>query len=146
MDRPLSNLRKRFRKARKETSPIHAYDGFSALDVIGDSGWAGLALGLAVLLLIVIFLPLLGVALELIVVLLIFSSGIVGRVVFGRPWTVEAINLDDDKRSIAFGVKGFRKAGRGVEELATILAAGGPPDRLSEGSPDVARQGRREPE
>jgi len=133
MDRPLPNLRKRFRKAREEGSPIDAYEGFSALDFIGDSGWAGLAIGLAVLLFLVIFLPLLGVAFELIVLLLIFSSGIVGRVVLGRPWTVEAINLDDGKRSIAFGVKGFRKAGRGTEELTTTLATSGPPDRLSEG-------------
>ena len=146
MDRPLPDLRKRFRKVGKETSPIDAYDGFSALSVIADSGWAGLAIGLAVLLLIVVFLPLLGVALELIVLLLIFSSGIVGRIVFGRPWTVEAINVDDGERSVAFAVKGFRKAGRGVEELATALAAAGPPDRLSQDLQAVARQGRREPE
>jgi len=133
MDRPLPSLRKQFRKAREERGPIDAYDGFSALDVIGDAGWPGLVLALVVLLLIVVFLPLLGVALELIVLLVLFGSGIVGRVVLGRPWTIEAINVDNGEQSVAFGVKGFRKAGRASAELAAALAATGPPARLSEG-------------
>jgi hypothetical protein len=133
MDRPLPDLRKRFREAREERSPIDAYDGFSVLDAIGDSGWAGIAIALAVLLLIVVFLPLLGVAFELILLLLVFFSGIAGRVVLGRPWTVEAVNVSDAERSVAYGVKGFRSAGHAAGELAASLAASGPPARLSRG-------------
>ena len=133
MDRPLPDLRKRFREAREEQSPIDGYDGSSILDVAFDSGWAGVAIAVAVVLLILIFLPLLGVAFELVLLLLVFSSGIVGRVVLGRPWTVEAVNLGDGERSVAYGVKGFRRAGRAVEELTTALAASGPPDRLADG-------------
>jgi hypothetical protein len=133
MDRGLPNLRERFRKNRDEPSPIDTVDGFHALDLLGDAGWAGLAIGAAIVLFIVILLPLLGVALELVFVLLLFSSGLIGRVVLGRPWTVEAIGLGDAERSVAYGIKGFRKTGRAVEELATALASDGPPERLSEG-------------
>lgn len=133
MDRPLPDLRKRFREAREERSPIDAYDGFSIFDVVDDSGWAGIAIAVGLVLLVLIFLPLLGVAFELVLLLLVFSSGIVGRVVLGRPWTVEAVNLGDGERTVAYGVKGFRRAGRAVEELATALSVSGPPDRLADG-------------
>lgn len=133
MDRPLPNIRKRLREAGGERSPVDAFDGFSALDVVGDTGWAGLAIAVALVLIIVIFLPLLGVALELIALLLLFCSGIVGRVVLGRPWTAEAVNLDHGERSLALAVKGFRGAGRAAGELATVLAASGPPERLPGG-------------
>ena len=133
MDRGLPNVRKRFGKDREEATGLDALDAFSALDVIGDAGWAGLAIGVAVLLLVVILLPLLGVALELILLLLLFSSGLAGRVVLGRPWTVEAIDLDDGKRSVAYAVKGFRRASHAVDELATAIAASGPPERLAAG-------------
>lgn len=140
MNRPLPDLRKRFRDARKERSPIDAYDGSSILDVAFDSGWAGVAMAVAVVLFILVFLPLLGVALELVFLLLVFSSGILGRVVLGRPWRVEAVNLGDGERSVAYGVKGFCQAGRAAEELATSLAASGPPNRLSNGVQIAVRQ------
>jgi hypothetical protein len=133
MDRPLPDLRKRFRDAGSEQSPIDAYDGFWTLDAIGDSGWTGVAIAIATFLFILVFLPLLGVAFELVIVLLIFASGVASRVVLGRPWTVEAINLGDGARSAAYEVKGFGRAGKAVDELAASLAASGPPDRLSGG-------------
>jgi hypothetical protein len=133
MDRPLPDVRKRFREAGSERSPIDAYDGFWTMDAIGESGWTGVAIAVAVVLFILVFLPLIGVAFELILVLLVFTSGLAGRIVLGRPWTVEAVNLGDSARSIAYGVKGFGKAGKAVDELATALAASGPPDRLSAG-------------
>ncbi len=65
--------------------------------------------------------------------MLLLGSGIFGRVILGRPWTVEAIDLDDGERSVAYAVKGFGRAGQAVEELSTALAADGPPARLTAG-------------
>lgn len=74
-----------------------------------------------------------GLVLELLLLVLLLGSGIFGRVVLGRPWTVEAIDLDDGERSVAYAVKGFDRAGQAVEELSTALAADGPPERLTAG-------------
>lgn len=89
------------------------------------------AAAVAIVLLAVV-LPLLGVALQLILLLLLLSSGIVGRVVLRKPWVIEAINLDHPERSVAFAVKGWRRSSEAIEELTGRLAAGGPPSQLSE--------------
>jgi hypothetical protein len=133
----MPSLRKHVREAKSERSPIDGFDGFAILDGASGVGWAGLAIGVAVLLLVVVFLPLLGVALELIVLSVLFVSGLVGRVVLKRPWIVEAIDLDDGERSVAFGIEGFRRAGLAVDELARSLSADGPPERLSAGERTV---------
>jgi hypothetical protein len=80
---------------------------------------------------------LIGVALELVLLLLLLTSGLFGRIVLRRPWTVEAIDLDDGERSLAFAVKGFGEAGRAVEELAATISASGPPEQLSSGQRTV---------
>jgi len=133
LNRGLPSLRKQVREAREERSPIDGFDGFMILDGATSGGWAGPAIAVAVLVVAIIFLPLLGIALELIVLAILFASGLIGRVLLGRPWTVEARNLDDGERSLAFGVKGFGAAGDAAEELASTISASGPPERLSAG-------------
>jgi hypothetical protein len=68
---------------------------------------------------------------------LLLVSGLLGRVVLRRPWTVEAIDLDDGERSVAFAVKGYRAAGLAVRELATTISASGPPRQLAQGTRTV---------
>jgi hypothetical protein len=95
--------------------------------VLGD--WPNL--GVLGLLLIVIFivLPLLGIALELIVLIFILCSGVFARVVLGRPWIVEAVpRSGGERRAVRFPVKGWRRAGEVAEELAREVAATGRPD------------------
>lgn len=130
MDRSLPDLRRRFRANREK-------DGDGWLDVLtlpdfdfvafDDSPVAAIAIAIGALLLFLVLLPLIGVALELIFLLVLLWSGIVGRVVFGRPWIVVATDLDDPQRSAAFAVKGWRRSGQAIDELKrTIVTAGTP--------------------
>jgi hypothetical protein len=136
MDRGVPKLRRRFRKSREESDGEEILDGLFLPDLF-DGGLAGLAIVVVAaaiaIVVVVVLLPLIGLVLELILLLLLLGSGIFGRVFLGRPWTVEAVNLDDGERSVAYAVKGFGRAGRAVEELAAALAAGGPPERLTRG-------------
>jgi len=132
MDRPLPDLRRRFRANREK-----AGDDGSWLDVLtlpdfdfvafDDSPVAAIAIAIGALLLFLILLPLIGVALELIVLLVLLWSGIVGRVVFGRPWIVMATDLDEPNQSAAFAVKGWRRSGQAIEELQRTIATAGTP-------------------
>lgn len=126
MDRPLPNLRRRFRANRAESVGDVAFDPFVPLDVL-DSPVAALIVAAAVLLLFLVLLPLIGFLFELLVVLLLVWSGIAARLVLGRPWIVEAVDLDDAERSTAFAVKGWRRSGRAIDELAQEIATGGTP-------------------
>ena len=104
-----------------------------------SEGLAGILVGaaIAVLLAVVVFglLPLIGIALEFAVLLALLGSGIVGRVLLRRPWTIEAIDLDRPERSAAFAVKGWRRSRRAIAELSEAIVANGPPHRLREGVP-----------
>jgi hypothetical protein len=144
MDRSLPDPRQRYRANREKifgddrgSGPLDVWTlpDFSFLD-FDDSPIAAIAVVIAValgaLLLFLILLPLIGVALELIVLLVLLWSGIVGRVFFGRPWVVAAIDLDDPERSAAFAVKGWRRSGEAVEQLAKEISVTGKPEGLAE--------------
>jgi hypothetical protein len=126
MDRPLPGLRHRFRAKRAESVGDVALDPFVALDVL-DSPVAALVVAIAALLLFLILLPLIGFLFELLVVLLLVWSGIAARLVLGRPWIVEAVDLDNAERSTEFAVKGLRRSGRAIDELAQAIATDGTP-------------------
>jgi hypothetical protein len=68
------------------------------------------------------------VALELIALIFVLCSGVVGRVVLGRPWTVEAVEHGGRHRSVSFPIKGWRRAGEAAAGLAREIAAGGRPE------------------
>jgi hypothetical protein len=147
LDRPLPNLRRRFRVNREKVAEEPTwFDGlmipdFDLLD-FDDSPVAVIAIAIGALLLFLVLLPLIGVALELIVLLVLLWSGIVGRVLFGRPWVVVAANLDDPQHSAAFAVKGWRRSGQAIEEVSRAIVVDGPPESLISGeatrSPDSA--------
>jgi hypothetical protein len=84
LDRPLPDLRKRFSEYREENTGDGMLDGFWFIDA-GDSPWVGIALAVGVILLVFLLLPLIGVAIELILLVLLLGSGLVGRVVLRRP-------------------------------------------------------------
>ena len=143
MDKPLPDLRHRYRANREKVFGDDSGSGpldvlmlpdFDALD-FDDSPVAAIAIAVAVaigaLLLFLVLLPLIGVAFELIVLLVLLWSGIVGRVVFGRPWIVMAADLDDPERSAAFAVKGWRRSGQAVEELVRAISVTGRPETLA---------------
>lgn len=136
-ERPLPNLLRRFRKNADEVEETGLIPGLGDLTstpaTVIPEGWIGLALAVVAVFIFVLLIPLLGLALELIVLLLVFWSGLAGRVLLGRPWVVEAVNRDDGERSVAYAVKGFRRSGDAVAELAAAIAADGPPERLTQG-------------
>ena len=77
---------------------------------------------------VLIAVPLLGIALEFVVLFLLLSTGIVGRVVLRRPWIVEAVNLDSPERSASFAVKGWRRSGETIDALKGEIQATGSPN------------------
>jgi hypothetical protein len=133
LDRGLPKLGRSFRRGRKEAEDSGFLDGTLAFE-----GLTGTVLGLIAAVfavaVVVVLLPLLGIALELGLLVLLLASGLFGRVVLRRPWTVEAINLDDGERSVAFAVTGFSAAGRAAEELAGTISTSGPPHQLPQGA------------
>jgi hypothetical protein len=126
LDRPLPALGNRFRAGRKKDLEEGVVDGLWNVEI--GEGWAGIAVAAALLLIVFVLLPLLGVALELIALIFVLCSGVAGRVVLGRPWTVEALERGDQQRSVSFPVKGWRRAGQAATDLAQVITATGRPE------------------
>jgi hypothetical protein len=125
MNRPLPTLRGRWGRRDGETAVARGLDVVS-IDPT-ESILATVAGFVLIVLIVFFFLPLIGVAFELGLVLLLFSSGILGRVVLRRPWIVEAANLNHPDRSTAFAVKGWRRSEGAIETLEREIAATGSP-------------------
>src|SRR3954471_17397682 len=106
----------------------HGGGGGAGLDGIGADFavaiTALIALVIAGLLVWFVIWPLLALATELAVVATIAIAGLVGRVFFGRPWVIEAVGADTERR---WQVRGMAAARRTIDELADQLAAGADP-------------------
>lgn len=139
LERPIPNLRRRYKANRAEVTPGHILDAAPNLDLgeafAGDSPAAVIAAIVLMVVVVFVVLPLLGVALELIGVLFLVGAGLFGRVVMGRPWIVEAVNLDNPKQRAAFEVKGWRKSSETLKELRDEVTAGVSPARRPDVSP-----------
>jgi hypothetical protein len=133
VERPLPNLRRRFRRGREEVKGEGVLDGLLVADA--TEGWAFLGIAIAVGFAVLILLPLLGIALELIALLLVLVYGLFARVVLRRPWIVEAVDAEDVEERAAFAVTGWRDSSAALRELRTAVATDGPPDRLTVGRP-----------
>jgi hypothetical protein len=132
VERPLPNLRRRFRRGGEEVKGEGVLDGLLVADA--TEGWAFLGIAIAVGFAVLILLPLLGVALELIALVLVLVYGLFARIVLRRPWIVEAVDVEDVEERVAFAVTGWRDSSAALRELRTAIAAG-PPDRLTVGRP-----------
>lgn len=118
----LERMRRRFRSMRR-----HAGGMGEGADVAG--GCVDLealliaVVVIAVLLLAVFFvIPLLLTLVDLVVVLLLALLGVVAKIVFRRPWTLEA--RADDGTTYRWKVVGWRASGQRRDEIAQMLAAG----------------------
>lgn len=133
LDQSLPDLRRHFKVNREEVHTGNALDGLSGLDLSGalDAGSPAFAIVAVIAMLLVIFvlLPLLGVALELIALLFLLGSGLIGRVLLGRPWIVEAVKVSDPEERAAYAIKGWRRSTEVLRELRTTIATAGPPSR-----------------
>jgi hypothetical protein len=108
-------------------------DGDGILDTMGDffgidDAGAGILVGFAVLaltaLLFAVVFPVIALSLELIILLALFMAGIVGRVVFRRPWHVLART---DGVRYRWPVRGWRASGERVQAVADALGRGSLP-------------------
>jgi hypothetical protein len=110
------------RQRRKENG-----GGAEALADLGgvDFGFEGLALAVGLIALILLLLlfgwPLVLIGVDLIWLLGAGTLGLLGRLVLGRPWRVEAVSTVERR---TWHVQGFRSAGLSRDDLAAQLSAG----------------------
>jgi hypothetical protein len=133
VDRPVPSLREWFRRGRREVDGEDVVDGLFVADGFDGLGAIGAAIAIGVL--ILVLLPVLGVALELVALLLVLTYGLFARIVLRRPWIVEACDVEDEEDRVAFAIKGWRASSVALRELRTAIAAAGPPERLTVGRP-----------
>jgi hypothetical protein len=75
-----------------------------------------------------VILPLLLLVLDAVIVLILLVAAVVGRVLFRRPWTVEA--LADGQDTVVVPVVGWRAALRRRDDMVDLLRQGQPPEAL----------------
>lgn len=123
-------LRERLRRRRARSAAkrgddkTHWYDALD-LPIADDSLTAIVVSVLIVGLLIVLFLfgwPLLLALVDLVVILVVAAIGVIGRLVFRRPWTVEACASTGERHEVR--VVGWRRAGEAVRALARDVEDG----------------------
>ncbi|MFL5816930.1 MAG: hypothetical protein ACJ76L_04940 [Conexibacter sp.] len=138
LNRPMPKPRWRRKRTRDDDGELPG--GWLPDAVLtGMDGLGGFAFVVGALVAIAVFvfvlLPLIGIAFELALVIGVATAGLFGRVVLRRPWTIEAVSLDDPARRHAFAVVGWRRSRRALAELGTAIATAGPPAALLEAEP-----------
>jgi hypothetical protein len=97
--------------------------------------WAGGGLEGAVLIIAgvlvvaLVLLPVLLFGIELIIVGCVLAASLAGRILLGRPWTIEAriVRPAGSERQLEWSVPGWRRSGKVIGEIAQELAAGRDP-------------------
>jgi hypothetical protein len=96
---------------------------------IGIDGLVGAVLGVIVTVLVVtalfsVIFPLIALTLELIVFVIVATAGVIGRVVFGRPWRIEAATIGRPRLTREVQARGLRGSREAIEELALAIQSG----------------------
>jgi hypothetical protein len=114
--------RKRFKKADlTDVGPdIPGIDGLDDLGIFGVIIAAILAVFLAIFLALLLF-NVIAIALELVIVIVVALAGVIGRVVFRRPWIVFARTKDAE---LEWPVVGYLNGRRRIREISGQLALG----------------------
>jgi hypothetical protein len=103
-----------------------AWPDFGNLD-LGE----GLLLVAAVVAVALILIPILFFGIELVIVGVLLAAGVMARTLLRQPWVVEARSSDSltSGRLLEWRVRGWRKSGRLIGQIASDLSAGRePPD------------------
>jgi hypothetical protein len=108
LDHPVPKLRRAMEDRRGE---LAAEGGIEMLFSDSSVG-AGIALAVGLAVVVFVVLPLIGLALELIILVAFVGLGLIGRLLFRRPWMIEAVNLDHPQRSAEFGIGRVGQGGR----------------------------------
>ena len=77
-----------------------------------------------VLVITTVLFPLLALTLDLVLLIIVFTAGAIGRLIFGRPWRIEAKTLGAPHRTREIHAKGLRGSREAIDELAAEIAAG----------------------
>jgi hypothetical protein len=128
-----SRFRRRNRGARRLGRELGDTAGDGCLPDSLDDLALGAALVLAVLFLLFVGFPFLFALIDVVVILVLTGLGLVTRVLFRRPWVVEATGGDQIRRT--WRVVGWRASHEAVDDVADALAHGHPPPPGSEASP-----------
>lgn len=110
-----------------------------AADDLPAIGIIGVVIAVAVFsfLAVVFVLPALVFVLELLLIVVLVGSGVAARVLFRRPWTVEAKARGAD-HAYEWKVAGWQASGDTIDEVAGLLRATGQPSggtRVPPGDP-----------
>lgn len=142
---PGETLWGRFRRRfRRGTKAMRNLDGLGDIvDVPTGDGFGGIVAGIlaviALLIFVVVVLPLLFALFEVIVLVLVGLLVLAARVLFRRPWTVEAASEDE---VLTWQVVGWEASGEQVARAGALLSDGMRPEgaevrpNRSNGSPD----------
>ena len=102
------------------------------LDLIGEGIVVAITVVVGLLIVLLVILPLLVAVVDLVVVLLLALLALLARVVFRRPWTVDATASDGTR--LTARVVGWRASGERAAEIGELLGAGiTPPDAIADG-------------
>lgn len=132
-ERLWSRLRRRTKGGRQGSSELGDLAESGCGPDLLDDLVIVVAIGAVVLFLAVFGLPLLFALLDVAVIALLTVLGIVARVLFRRPWVVEATGGDRLRRT--WRVVGWRASREAVDDIADALAHGHPPPPGHEVSP-----------
>ena len=118
----------RLRPRRKKKDADGNESGWDITDVAFFDDLGGVVIGIAlvaiVFVLLFVLFPVVAIALELLLVIVLFIAGLFARIVLRRPWHVLARTGEAAYR---WPVKGWRASGDRVEQVADSLAAGSMP-------------------
>jgi hypothetical protein len=121
-------FRHRVGRTARRTGDVVGGGDPGCLDVFGEGILIALAIVAAVLIVLFVLVPLIVAVVDLVFVLLVALLGVVVRIVFRRPWTVEAVADDGERHT--WRIVGWRDSGeqitRAAEQLAAGLAPSGP--------------------
>jgi hypothetical protein len=103
--------------------------GSSWADFAGADFGEGLLVTVAVVAFLLILVPVLFFGVELIILGALLSAGVTARTVLRQPWVVEARSTDPmtSGRQLEWRVRGWRKSGKLIAQVATDLSAGREP-------------------
>jgi hypothetical protein len=93
---------------------------FDGVDL--EDGLVVIAAGIA---LIFIVVPLLLFGLELIILGIVLGAGLVGRSLFGKPWTVTAAPSGDQTPAAVWRVKGWHRSAQLIDQICTDIEVRG---------------------
>jgi hypothetical protein len=89
----------------------------------------GMVLAAAAVALVLILIPVLFFGVELIILGVLLAGGVIARTLLRQPWVVQATSTDPltSGRQLEWRVRGWRKSGKLIAQVASDLSAGREP-------------------